>query len=151
MHRLCPECYSEKNRITPIYHPYDCLSRHTQYICGTCKRCICMEKDQRRGLYRWNFPFKSLQDAKYYIRTAEYILKQSCAIYEIKLDKKRSSFKIFSCKADVIAYLKKDKNRKCNKIPVFQTKEYHEFPNTEVRKLTLEEIDFYMMGRQRMQ
>ncbi|MEG0284934.1 MULTISPECIES: hypothetical protein [Vagococcus] len=144
---MCPECYSEKNRITPIYHPYDCLSRHTQYICGTCNRCICIQKDKKRNLYRWNFPFKSLQDAKYYLRTAEYTLKAPCAIYEIKLDKERTFFKIFKNKSDVVAYLKKNKDKKSNKVPVFKTGEYQEFTNTQVRKLTEKEINFYLLER----
>ncbi|MBO0443706.1 hypothetical protein [Vagococcus fluvialis] len=144
---MCPECYSEKSRVTPIYHPYDCLSRHTQYICGTCRRCICIQKDKTRNLYRWNFPFKSLQDAKYYLRTAEYTLKDSCGIYEIKLDKSRNFYKIFQKKSDVTAYLKKNKGKKCNKIPVFKTEAYQEFPNTEVRKLTEEEISYYLLER----
>ncbi|MEG0256194.1 MAG: hypothetical protein RR554_10885 [Vagococcus sp.] len=140
----CPECYSDNNRMTPMYKAYSCLSEHVQYICGTCHRCICIEKDDRRGLYRWNFPFKSLEDAKVYIRTAEYVLKKECFIYEIKLDKERRSFKIFSDKSELTAYLKKNKDKKCNKVPVFKTGDYQEFPNTEVRKLTSEEVNFYM-------
>ena len=144
---MCPECYSEKKRVTPIYHPLECLSKHTQYICGSCHRCICIQKDKKRNLYRWNFPFKSLQDARYYLRTAEYTLKEACAIYEIKLDKQRSYFKIFRNKSDVVAYLKKNKDKKCNKIPVFKNDSYREFPDTQVRKLSLEEIKFYMLER----
>ena len=64
---MCEECYSDENRITPLLNPLDCLENHTQYICGTCGRCICIEHDPNRGLQRWNFPFKSLEIAKYYI------------------------------------------------------------------------------------
>lgn len=142
---MCPECYSEKNRVTPIYHPYDCLANHTQYICGSCARCICIEKNSKRNVYRWNFPFKSLKDAKYYLRTAQYILKEPCAIYEIKLDKERYFYKIFKNKTEVIAYLKKNKDKKSNKIPVFKTDKYQEFPNTQVRKLTEDEINYYLL------
>ena len=144
---MCPECYSEKNRITPIYHPYECLSEHTQYICGNCRRCICIQKDEKRNIYRWNFPFKSLKDAKYYLRTAEYVLKDTCAIYEVKLDKNRSCFKIFQSKTDIVAYLKKNKDKKCNKVPVFQSEKYIEYPDTEVRKLTEKEINYYLLER----
>lgn len=49
---MCEECYSEKNRITPLLNPLDCLKKHTQYICGTCGRCICIEHDENRGLQR---------------------------------------------------------------------------------------------------
>lgn len=140
----CPECYSENNRMTPMFKAYSCLSEHKQYICGTCHRCICIEKDKNRGLHRWNFPFKTLEDAKGYIRTAEYILKKECFIYDIKLDKKRHIFKIFSSKSELISYLKKDKEKKCNKVPVFRTGEYKKFPDTEVRKLTSEEVMTYL-------
>ena len=54
---MCEECYSDENRITPLLNPLDCLENHTQYICGTCGRCICIEHDPNRGLQRWNFPF----------------------------------------------------------------------------------------------
>lgn len=60
---MCMECYVDKNRITPLLNPLDCLANHTQYICGTCGRCICIEHDLKRGLQRWNFPFKSLEIA----------------------------------------------------------------------------------------
>jgi len=43
------ECYIDKNRITPLLNPLDCLSNHTQYICGL---CICIEHDSKRGLKR---------------------------------------------------------------------------------------------------
>lgn len=146
---MCPECYSNKKRVTPIYHPIDCLSEHTQYICGTCSRCICIQKDKIRNLYRWNFPFKSLEDAMLYLRTAEYTLKSSCGIYEFKLDKDRKSYKIFQKRADVVAYLKKNKDKKCNKLPVYKTKKFQEFPNTEIRKLTSAEIKDYLLEREK--
>ena len=60
----CKECYSDKNRITPLLGARECLENHLQYVCGTCGRCICIDKDKIRGLQRWNFPFKSLDIAK---------------------------------------------------------------------------------------
>ncbi len=80
---MCEECYSYQNRITPLINPKECLQKHTQYICGTCGRCICIEKDSQRGVQRWNFPFRSLEIAKLYLRTADYTMKKSCGIYEI--------------------------------------------------------------------
>ena len=70
---MCMECYVDENRITPLLNPLDCLENHTQYICGTCGRCICIEHDPKRGLQRWNFPFKSLEIAKLYLRTAMFV------------------------------------------------------------------------------
>ena len=37
---MCKECYCEENRRTPLLNPLECLKNHTQYICGTCGRCI---------------------------------------------------------------------------------------------------------------
>ena len=65
--KMCQECYSEAPRITPLLKPLECLKNHTQYICGTCGRCICIDKEPRRGLQRWNFPLKSLDIAKLYL------------------------------------------------------------------------------------
>lgn len=75
---MCLECYTDQNRATPLLKPIDCLKNHTQYICGTCGRCICIECDPNRGLQRWNFPFKSLETAKLYLRTADYTMKKTC-------------------------------------------------------------------------
>lgn len=50
---MCRECYVDESRKTPLLNPLECLENHTQYICGTCGRCICIEKDPNRGLQRW--------------------------------------------------------------------------------------------------
>lgn len=145
---MCKECYSNENRITPLLNPIDCLENHTQYICGTCGRCICIEKDPHRGVQRWNFPFKSLEIAKLYLRTADYTMKQSCGIYELKSDTGRISYKIFAKKEDLIEFLKKNKNKTCDSMqPIFFVEEYQEYPNTQVRKLSSDEIKKYMSER----
>lgn len=142
---MCPECYSEKSRITPLLKAEDCLKNHNQYICGTCGRCICIERDRVRGLQRWNFPFKSLKIAKLYLRTADYIVKKSCGIYEITGRGGRKSYKIFADISDLEAFLTKNKDRSCEKMsPIFKVGEYREYPNTEVRKLTEGEIKRYL-------
>ena len=61
---MCKECYSDNPRITPLMRSRECLENHIQYIYSTCGRCICINQDKKRGLYRWNFPFKSLEIAK---------------------------------------------------------------------------------------
>ena len=145
---MCQECYSNKNRITPLLNPLDCLQKHTQYMCGTCGRYICIEHDEKRGLQRWNFPFKSLEIAKLYLRTADYTMKKSCGIYEISSSKGRVSYKIFVGMEDLELFLKKNKDKICEKItPVFIVEKYKEYPNTEVRKLTSKEIEKYMSER----
>ena len=145
---MCIECYSDNNRITPLLNPLDCLKNHTQYICGTCGRCICIENDPKRGLQRWNFPFKSLDIAKLYLRTADYTMKKSCDIYEIKNEKGRASYKIFPDVKDLELYLKNNKEKVCETIkPAFMVEEYKEYEETKVRKLKFDEIEKYMSER----
>ena len=145
---MCIECYSDNNRITPLLNPLDCLKNHTQYICGTCGRCICIENDPKRGLQRWNFPFKSLDFAKLYLRTADYTMKKSCGIYKIKSEKGRASYKIFPDNKDLELYLKNNKEKVCETIkPAFMVEEYKEYEATEVRKLNSGEIEKYMSER----
>lgn len=146
---MCKECYTDKNRITPLLNPLDCLKNHTQYICGTCGRCICIEHDPNQGLQRWNFPFKSLEIAKLYLRTADYSMKRPCGVYEIKSENGRCLYKIFASKEDLQLYLKKNKRKTCNSMtPVFSVEEYREYPNTQIRKLMPDEIQKYMSERQ---
>ena len=145
---MCIECYSDNNRITPLLNPLDCLKNHTQYICGTCGRCICIENDPKRGLQRWNFPFKSLEIAKLYLRTADYTMKKSCGIYEIKNEKGRASYKIFPDNKDLELYLKNNKEKVCETMkPAFMVEEYKEYEETKVRKLKFDEIEKYMSER----
>lgn len=145
---MCTECYVNENRITPLLNPMDCLENHTQYICGTCGRCICIEHDPQRGLQRWNFPFKSLEIAKLYLRTADYSMKKPCGIYEIRSDNGRLSYKIFAGGEDLQLYLKKNKVKMCESMePVFVVEEYREYENTQIRKLTPDQIQKYMSER----
>ncbi|MDE6762657.1 MAG: hypothetical protein K2J73_03130 [Oscillospiraceae bacterium] len=142
---MCPECYSEKSRITPLLKAEDCLKNHTQYICGTCGRCICIERDKVRGLQRWNFPFKSLDEARLYLRTADFTMKKSCGIYEITSMGGRKSYKIFADISDLHVFLKKNREKSCEKMSsIFEIVEYREHPDTQVRKLTEDEIKKYL-------
>lgn len=145
---MCKECYVDQSRVTPLLNPLECLENHTQYICGTCGRCICIEYDPNRGLQRWNFPFKSLEIAKLYLRTADYTEKKPCGIYELKSENGRISYKIFASNEDLKLYLKKNKGKTCEKMAsVFSVEEYQEFPNTQIRRLTSGEIQKYMSER----
>lgn len=145
---MCGECYVTSSRVTPLLHPLDCLEHHKQYICGMCGRCICIECDKKRSLQRWNFPFKSLEIATLYLRTADYTMKKSCGIYEIKGKNGRISYKIFAKEEDLKEYLKKNKDKSCETMkPSFQMQKYKEFPNTEVRRLDSNEIQRYLAQR----
>lgn len=147
---MCQECYAKENRITPLLNSLECLENHTQYICGTCGRCICIEHDPQRGLQRWNFPFKALEIAKLYLRTADYTMKKSCGIYEIESSTGRVSYKIFAEEADLLLYLQKNRGKVCKQMaPVFSVRQFKNYPNTEVRKLTADEIRKYMSERER--
>ena len=145
---MCKECYVDQSRVTPLLNPLECLKNHTQYICGTCGRCICIEYDPNRGLQRWNFPFKSLEIAKLYLRTADYTDKKPWGSYELKSENGRISYKIFASNEDLKSYLKKNQGKTCEKMAsVFSVEEYQEFPNTQVRRLTAEEVEIYMKER----
>ena len=146
---MCKECYVSENRITPLLNPVDCLENHTQYICGTCGRCICIEHDPQRGLQRWNFPFKSLEIAKLYLRTADYTEKKACGIYEIENSKGKKSYKIFPSYDDLLLFLKKNKDKQCKQTaPLFTVGKYKEYPHTQIRMLTSAEVKKYMSERE---
>ncbi len=146
---MCQECYAKEKRITPLLNPLECLENHTQYICGTCGRCICIEHDPKRGLQRWNFPFKTLEIAQLYLRTADCTMKKSCGIYEIENNKGRVSYKIFAENEDLLLFLKKNKDKVCKQMaPIFSVGQYKDYPNTKVRKLTADEIIKYMSERE---
>ncbi|MCQ5092073.1 hypothetical protein [Slackia exigua] len=145
---MCEECYVDESRATPLLNPRDCLENHTQYICGTCGRCICIEHDPHRGLQRWNFPFKSIEIAKLYLRTADYSMKKPCGIYEIAGERGRLSYKIFADIEDLRSYLKKSKGKSCASLsPAFIMDEYREYAGTQVRRLAPDEVERYMSER----
>lgn len=142
---VCKECYSDKSRITPLLSAKKCLENHLQYVCGTCGRCICFDKDKTSGLQRWNFPFKSLDIAKLYLRTADYTNKKCCGIYEIKNSKGRKSYKIFASDVELKDYLSKSKDKVCeDSKAVFTMNEYEEYSNTKVKYLSQEEVGKYL-------
>ena len=142
---MCIECYSDNNRITPLLNPRECLENHTQYICGTCGRCVCIEHDKKRGLQRWNFPFKSLEIAKLYLRTADYINKTNCGIYKLKNKKNRIFYKIFKDEKEMQEYVKK--HSIINTSLEFQMPFYKEYENTVIKRLKMSEISKYMSER----
>jgi len=143
--KFCEECYSANSRATPLLNPEQCLKNHIQYICGTCGRCICIEKDPKRGLRRWNFPFKTLEIAKLYLRAAEYCCQSTCGIYELENDKNRKSYKIFASQSDLLSYISKNKKISCSKIqPVFQNSEFKVYKNTLIKNLNEQEINQYL-------
>ena len=83
-----------------------------------------------------------------YLRTADYSMKKSCGIYEIESENGRHSYKIFASDKDLQLYLKKNQGKicKCMK-PIFTVAEYKESANTQIRKLTSNEVQQYMSER----
>lgn len=75
-------------------------------------------------------------------------MKKPCGIYELKSENGRLSYKIFANIEDLQLYLKKNKGKICKDMkPVFIIEEYREYANTQIRKLTSDEIQKYMSER----
>ena len=99
-------------------------------------------------MQRWKFPSESLEIAKMYLHTADYSMKKPCGIYELKSESGRLSYKIFVDSESLQLYLKKNKGKTCKDMkPVFMIEEYREYANTQIRKLTSDEIQKYMSER----
>lgn len=82
------------------------------------------------------------------MRTADYTMKKSCGIYEIKSENGRFSYKIFEDEESLKTYLKRNRGKTCKTMkPAFIVDEYREYKNTQVRKLTPEEVERYMSER----
>ena len=76
-------------------------------------------------------------------------MKKSCGTYEIKNKNGRLSYKIFADSEDLRVYLRNNKDKTCEMMfPVFRVEEYKEYPNTQIRKSTFDEIQKYMSERQ---
>lgn len=147
----CKECYCSMKRVTPLLKPRECLENHLQYICGTCGRCICINKTEKGGLQRWNFPFKSLEIAKLYLRTADVITKTNCGIYEITNSYGRKSYKIFQNEIELKSFLHKNKDKSCAQMyPIYRRPQFQEFPKSEIRKLEADEIELYIKEQKRI-
>lgn len=141
----CKECYTSYARITPLLKPRECLEHHTQYICSTCGRCICVNRTEKSGLQRWSYPFKSLEIAKLYLRGADVTEQTACGIYEITDGNGRFSYKIFSSEAALNEYLGKHKKKLCiSNRPVYQRFSFVPSPNAEIRRLKADEIETYV-------
>lgn len=148
----CKECYSKENRITPLLKPQECLENHEQYICGTCGRCICIDKDEKRKVQRWNFPFKSLEIAKLYLRTADFTMKKPCGIYELFNSKGRKSYKIFASTEALKTYLSKNKDKSCELMePIYVKQKYEDFSHTRIKHLTKDEIEEYLFEQSKIE
>ena len=86
---MCKECYSNNNRIAPLLNPLDCLENHTQYMCGTYGRCICIEHAQNRGLrvYLRKNKDKSCETMVPVFQVEEYKEYPNTRIWKLTFDK----------------------------------------------------------------
>ena len=143
----CPECYSSDPRVTPILDAESCLMSHEQYVCSTCGRCICAEKDSQNK-YRIKYPFSSLEIAKLYLRAAEAIYGGPCEIYEVEYSNGRILYKIFHTSEDMEAYLKKNPMQSCpSDKPLYVTPTYKPAERNQIRKLTADQVAKYMQDK----
>ena len=86
--------------------------------------------------------------AKLYLRSADFTMKKACGIYEIKSSKGRVFYKIFADDDDLRSFLKKNKDKSCEMMKaVFSMDSYEEFPNTKVKRLSIEEVEKYLSER----
>lgn len=147
---MCPECYSEFSRITPILEPEKCLENHPQYVCQTCGRIICA--------HRGKFPFKSLEIARLYLRPIEAQKGKQCSVYELQAHyakmtkdrKTRKVFKIFSDRQELEAYIKKSPNKiAVSKRPRFTADSYIPCSEDQLRNLGSAEIERYLSEKER--
>ena len=73
---------------------------------------------------------------KLYLRTADYSMKKSSGIYELKSENGKLSYKIFTDNEDLRLYLKKNKGKTCEDMnPIFIVEKYREYANTQIRRL----------------
>lgn len=97
------------------------------------------------------FPFKSLEIAKLYLRTADFSMKKPCGIYEVTNNKGRKSYKIFADVTDLKTYLDKNKDKSCESMQSVYTKEkYQDFLHTQVKFLGKEEIEQYISEQENL-
>ena len=80
---MCQECYVDERRCTSLLNSLVCLEKHTQYICGTCGRNICIECDLNEGYKGGLFHLKALKLLRC-IYVQLIIVKKRCVIYRIE-------------------------------------------------------------------
>jgi len=140
----CLECYSDQPRVTPLLGAAECLRNHTQYICSTCGRYVCIEGEET-GRYRWKYPFKDCDTALLYLKTAEIVSGRNCGIYELQAEAGRTFAKIFPTKQDLLAYLQDNPGTTCPSAkPVYLFKHYFPVEVSQIRKLTEDEVQRYL-------
>lgn len=126
---FCKECYSENPRITPLNGARECLENHKQYICSKCGRIVCIDLGGERKA-RCFFPFKTKEIALLYLKCAEIITNSRCGIYELN------------------KFLEKHKDIKCeNKTPVYINEKFAKISPEQVRYLTKDEVEKYLLER----
>lgn len=76
-------------------------------------------------------------------------MKKPCGIYEITDKNGRRSYKIFSDHEALTSYLAKNRDKCCEtKAPLYQRENYEEMPDTQIRRLTQQEVEQYLLEQQ---
>ena len=84
----------------------------------------------------------------FYVCAAERPIMDEMKRILIKSKNGRLSYKIFADSEAMQLYLKNNNGKTCETMkPIFIVDEYKEYPNTQVRKLTFDEIQKYMSER----
>jgi hypothetical protein len=146
----CKECYSDNPRITPVRDPEYCLSNHLQYICSKCGRCICIGlKGEKKA--RCLMPFGSFDTAMFYLKAAEIMNDGVCGIYELIYSRGDKRYRIFETKDDLIEFLKRNPQIKCEKYqPIYISKKHYPVSEKQIRHLKKQEVEKYLNERKKM-
>jgi len=148
--KVCPECYSDSSRITPLNGARKCLENHRQYICSTCGRIVCIDLVGERKA-RCFFPFKSKEIAILYLKCAEIITNSCCGIYELIYKRGDKRYKIFETEDELNKFIGKNKGIKCkNKNAVYINKKYSRISETQIKYLAKDEVEKYIQERENM-
>jgi hypothetical protein len=148
--KICPECYSNNPRITPLNGAKECLENHRQYICSTCGRIVCIDLGGERKA-RCFFPFKTKEMAILYLKCAEIITNSCCGIYELVYKRGDKRYKIFKTEDELNKFIEKHTNIKCeNKKPIYKNRKYTQVSENQIKYLTKDEMEKYITERKKM-
>lgn len=96
-------------------------------------------------MYRWSFPFKNIEIARLYLKTAEIVCKDICGIYEIVNNKGRKLYKIFPTRKELNDYLKKNSEKLCTSMnPLYISEKYSPINEKQIRRLSSDEVYRYL-------
>lgn len=100
------------------------------------------------GTAEMEFSLQVAGDSEIVFKNRWLYSKAAVRIYEMKNSKGRVSYKIFACSEDFQDYLRKNRDKKATQAePLFTAGRFVEYPDTEVRRLTSDEVENYLSER----